>query len=226
MSAKSRLRSSAAAAIALVGCGLIDPDVSTLRYELYPVSYTIDTAYLTVPPAFYRLRCGDDKGTCCAAIDCAIVPLACRDGACVTDFPFEQYATIDLRAEAPALTKTGAHDRAELYVSRIRYRVANGLNLDLPAIDLFLAPIGTTTAARGEATPFARLPPTPARTTLGARDVELLPDARAAFRAQASRWTAFNLIARAPVALSSTMSPLSGRVDMKVMIELAAEASP
>lgn len=214
-----------ALAALIAACGLIDPDVSTVRYDLYPVTYTLDTSYLTVPPAFYRLRCASDEKACCQAIDCEIIPLACHDGACVTDFPFEQYATIDLRTEAPALTKTGAHERAELYVSRIRYEVRNLLNLALPTMDLYLAPLGVTTAADPRATAFARVPATPASTTLGSRDVQILPGGREAFAQHATEWTAFNLIVSAPVGLSSTMAPLKGRVDMKVFIELSAELS-
>jgi hypothetical protein len=59
------------------GCGLIDPDVTTIRFELMPIKYGVDTRMFSVPPAFWRLRCGSDSNVCCQAIDCTAIPLVC-----------------------------------------------------------------------------------------------------------------------------------------------------
>lgn len=208
------------------GCGLIDTDVTTLRYELYPVTYGLDTQQVTLPASFYRLRCDDDGAGCCTSVDCTLLPLACRDHACVTDFRFEQYGTIDLRAEAPALTRLEVNRFTRVSVTRIRFDVDNRLNLDIPPLDLSLAPVGVTSATDPAAVAFASLPALPAGTKATLREVPLKAGGVEASRREAERWEAFNLIVSGPLALSSQMAPLRGSIDLTVHVELTATAKP
>jgi hypothetical protein len=208
---------------ALSGCGLADEDITTLRFELTPVRYGIDTRFLHVPPGFWRLRCDPTAAVdvCCQFVDCATVPLVCRDSACVNDFHFEAYGTIDMSMQAPAFSRVRAGRVADLYLSRIRYDVNNGLNIDLPALDLFLAPVSVTSADHPEAQRFGIMPAIKARTMAPDRDVDILPHSRQVFSRYAREWGAFNLIVIAPVVIRSTMTPLSGAASMDVVIEVS-----
>jgi hypothetical protein len=211
------------ALVLLAGCGLADPDVSTLRFELTPVKYGIDTRFLHVPPGFWRLRCDPAApvDVCCQFVDCTTVPLVCRDTACVNDFHFEAYGTIDMAMQAPAFTRVKAGRVADLTLSRIRYDIENTLNIDLPAFDLFLAPVAVTSADDPQAQRFGIMPPMKAKTTAKGREVEILPGAREIFAPYVQEWGAFNLIVIAPVVVSSTMMPLTGAASLDVVIEVS-----
>lgn len=219
-SPRALLAAIAAAAASLGGCGF-DADITTLRFELTPVRYSIDTRLLHVPPGFWRLRCESDGSVCCQFVDCAVVPLVCRENACVNDFHFEAYGTIDLRVQAPALTRVGAASVADLYLSRIRYDMDNGLNVDLPAFDLYMAPVASIASADPLAQKFAVIPPIRALTKQAGREVQILPGARELFGQYAKEWAAFNLIVVAPLVVRSTMTPLTGVASIEVVMEIS-----
>jgi hypothetical protein len=216
------------AAVCWLGaCGeLVEPDLSTLHFQLLPMKYAVDARLLSVPATFYRLRCGEDEGVCCRAFDCAVLPLLCRQDACVTDFRFEAYVTVDLRAEAPALTRLGVQHRSALVVSRLHVDAENALNMDLPPLELWLAPVHVNTANHPDAEHFATLPALPAQRRRTGAVVEVPPAAQAAFARYARAWGAFNMIAVAPLGIASTDRPLAGNAAMTVRIELAASLDP
>jgi hypothetical protein len=204
------------------GCGLVEDDVSTVGFELMPVKYGIDTRLLNVPAAFWRLRCTPERDVCCEVFPCGSIPLVCQESACVTDFSFEAYATVDLRAEAPALTRLRANQVTDLYVTRIRYDADNLLNLDMPALDLYMAPVAVTTASDPQAEKFATLPALRAGAKARRVTVDVPIKSRELFARYARAWGAFNLIATAPVAIRSTMQPLAGQAVMTVVMEIGA----
>lgn len=224
-------RSSAAAAVAVAlaaagatmsaGCGLVDDDFTTLRFELTPVRYSIDTRLLHVPPGFWRLRCDSNPNACCQFVDCAVVPLICVESACLNDFRFEAYGTIDLRVQAPALTRVGAAKVADLYLSRIRYEMDNGLNVDLPPFDLYMGPVAALSASDPAAQKFAIVPAIKAMTKVSGREVQILPGSRELFGQYAREWAAFNLIVVAPLVVKSTMTPLAGVASIEVVMEIS-----
>lgn len=203
------------------GCGFADEDVTTVRFELTPVRYGLDTRLLHVPPEFWRLRCDTNPNVCCQTIDCAVAPLVCRDGACVNDFHFESYGTIDLRMQQPALSRVGAARVADFYLSHIRYDVNNQLNIALPALDLYVAPVEITSSADPAAQKFGIMPAVGAKTAVKNRQVRILSDSRQLFARYARDWQAFNLIIVAPVVVQSTMAPLAGSATMDVTIEVS-----
>jgi hypothetical protein len=210
-------------AAALGGCGLVEQDVTTLNYKLMPIRYTLDTRQLAIPDNFWRLRCGEGRPDCCdmRVNDCNVVPLTCREDACVTAFRYEAYSTIDLRAQAPALTRSGAQRYTNLYVNRMRYDVENGINIDLPEIDLYLGPLEANRADHPMAEKFATIPATSSKSSASGRDIQVLPTSRELFARYARQSQSFNLIIAAPVNVASSGPPLTGRATMEVVIELA-----
>lgn len=211
-----------ALALGVVACDLAAEDLSTVGFQLLPVRYGVDSRLLNVPPSFWKLRCATDASVCCRAFDCNALPLECRADACVTNFRFEAPVVIDLRAEAPALTRVGAQHRSTLVVSRLLVDAENGLNTDLPPLELWLAPVAVTTANHPLAERFAVLPALGAHRRRLGTVVEIPVAAQQAFARYARAWGAFNLIAAAPLALPSTQMPLQGSATLTVTIELSA----
>jgi hypothetical protein len=196
--------------------------VTTVRLSLLPVKYGIDTRLLGVPPEFWSLRCSPEENRCCEAFNCNLVPLVCKQNACATDFKFEAYATVDLRSEAPALTRVGAGERSRLTISNIRFDAQNDLNTDLPALDLYMAPLEVQTASDPRAQKFARIPLLKAGRTVTGGAVQLYRGSGDTFARYARAWGAFNMIVNAPIDVRSTMTPLAGQAAMIVTIEVAA----
>jgi hypothetical protein len=130
-----------------------------------------------------------------------------------------------LRAEAPGLTRAGVNSFADLYVSRLRYDFDNALNMNLPAMDLYMAPVDALSAMDARAEKFATIPAIRAGTKVVASNVEIEKSGRDLFARYAREWTAFNLIVAAPLAIRSTMAPLSGIATVSVVIEMSAAAN-
>lgn len=210
-----------AALLAAAGCDLRQ-DISTVRFQLLPVTYLVSTELLHVPPVFWRLRCTPERNTCCEVFDCAAIPLLCREQACVTDFSFETYGTIDMRAAAPAVTRLKLGEVAALTVSRLRFDARNQLNVDLPPLSLYLAPVEVITASHPDAERFATIPALPARSRVDDGVLDVSAESQEAFARYARKWGVFNLIVTAPVSIQSTQTPLRGFAAMDVIIEISA----
>jgi hypothetical protein len=221
--------------IALASCGLVSRDVTKVSFDLPPKSYAFDTHDWQLPSgSFPRVACGTGEPVvdCCdppppaPRLDCAALPLTCESGACTLRFPVSAIQRVNLAVEAPALANVGNQSLVDFFVSDIRYTVASTMNVELPAVDLYVAPDGVTSAADPSARKFATVPVTPAMAN-GDGSVDISPDAEQIFAPYAhAPATPFNFIATATVVIPSGSPIPNGRVDLTVTGQVSAILAP
>lgn len=221
--------------VALAGCGLISRDVTKVSFDLPPKSYGFDTHDWQLPSGnFPRVACGPAEAVhdCCnppapfPRLDCSAVPLACESGVCTLRFPVTVSQRVDLAVEAPALANVGNQSLVDFFVSEIRYTVASTLNVDLPAVDLYVAPDGVTSADDPAAQKFATIPVTPAMAN-GDGQADISPDAEQIFAPYAhAPSTPFTFIATTTVVIPSGSPIPNGRVELTVTGQVSAELAP
>jgi hypothetical protein len=169
-----------AAMMAAFGCGLISSDVAKISFDLPARSYSFDTQQtgwntattskfsMTVP----SVGCGADADCCsqavtlagldCSSIICDPVSSTCAFTVTVETPPQE----VNLRAQAPELSGLSGQSLADVTVSQITYDVTtNTMNVDLPSVDLFVAPKDVTSTSDPSASLFATVPVIPKGTT-------------------------------------------------------------
>lgn len=216
----------ASAAVLLLGCGLISSDITRLTFDLPAKTYRFDTASANLPAdgSFPEVPCGDGQAVtdCCAppaplpAPDCAAMPLSCDAGACTLHQPVTVSQKMDLGMEAPSLRSVSGQTLADVFLSRIRYTVASSLNVELPAVTLYLAPDGVTSPSDPQAKKFGTVPPAAAGETKSG-DVALESDSQQTFAGFARNFrTPFNFIASTTVVVRSGSAIPTGAVDISV----------
>src|SRR5664279_4856645 len=188
-----------AVVVGLAGCGLISSDVTTFTFQLPSKSFSFDTAssmWKAPPGTFPAVSCGTSQVVtdCChppapsPQPDCAATPLACVNSVCVLQFPVTVTQRIDLKMEAPELSSLSGQTLAAITVKQIQYTIVSSMNVELPQIDIFMAPDGVTSIDDPSARKFGSLPPTPAGATRSG-DVLLDPNGQAVFSSYASHFT-------------------------------------
>jgi hypothetical protein len=219
------------------GCGLVDSDIATLSFALPPKSYSFDTttAGWTAPPtSFPEITCGPGQAVadCCEPVpgmrvDCVATPLVCEQGACALRFLVETAQTMDLQREVPKLMGVNSQSLADVYISEIRYTYGSSLNVDLPPVDLYVAPASVMSASDPLAEKFGHVPAIPAMSSGIDLAVELDPAARAIFSKYARELgTPFNFIASTTVVVSSrNLVVPDGRVDITINGQVSAQPS-
>jgi hypothetical protein len=171
--------------------------------------------------------------------DCATNPaLICDTTAspstCAVSVPVETPPqTIDLKMQVPELSSFGSSQSlANVSISQITYHVTSTLNLELPPVDLFLAPAGVTSTSDPQAHRFGTVPATPAAMLSGTNltpatvdgAVMLAPDAGATFAGYAYHFgTPFQFLGRATVVIRGGDSTPTGSVDITVNGKVTAK---
>lgn len=215
------------------GCGLIKADIGTLVFQLPSKSFSFDTAsagWKAPPGTFPAVACGAGQMVtdCCnppapaPRPDCVATPLACVNSVCVLEFPVTVSQRIDLKSEVPALSSLGGQTLAEISIKQIQYTIASNMNVELPAIDIYVAPDGATTIA-DPAKKFGTIPPTPAGATKSG-DVVLDPGGQAAFSMYASQFTVpFTLLGHTTMVVAPGNPAPTGKVDVTVTGKVGAK---
>ncbi len=216
-------------AAGLGGCDTLS-NLGTITFDLPPQSFTFDTtnSMWKAPPAtFPSVSCGTTGQTvtdCCQApADCTTAPLACENSVCVVEFPINVSQTIDLKMQVPSLSSLSGQTLAKISISQVTYTIDSTMNVDLPPVDVYIAPSGVTMANDPNARKFGTIPASPANmTTTG--NMTLDPNGGAAFSQYASAFsTPFNFIAHTTMIVApGTMIPngmvkatVSGKVSAK-----------
>jgi hypothetical protein len=219
---------------ALIGCGLIISDIATLTFQLPSKSFSFDTSssmWKAPPGTFPAVPCGAGQlvTDCCQppapapAPDCTATPLVCENSVCVLEFPVTVTQKIDLKMEVPALASSNGQSLASVSITQIQYTIASTLNVDLPPIQIFIAPESATTADDPNAKLFGTIPSTPAMTTrMG--DVAIDPGGQAVFTQYAMQFgTPFNLIAHTTMVVAPGSPVPAGKVDVTVTGKVSAK---
>lgn len=217
-----------------VSCGLVSSDVATIAFDLPSRSYAFDTKTWNLPAGtFPRIPCGPGQlvADCCnppaplPAPSCGLTPLTCESQVCTLRFPVTAAQSMDLKQDVPLLANVQSQFLVDVFVSRISYGVVSSLNVDLPPVDLFVAPDGVTSPSDPAAQKFGTVPATPAMTSEGG-DVELAPDVEQIFAPFAhDPAVPFNFIAAATVVVPSGTAIPNGAVTITVTGQLTAKPS-
>jgi len=177
-------------------CGLISSDLATVSFDLPPKTYTFDSgqgdwkggmssAFAMVP----TIGCSADADCCspqisAAGIDCTST-LVCDAPTASCAFAVDVQSPpqmIDLKNEGGLPSSLSSQSVLDISVTKLTYDVSqNSLNIDLPPIDLFLGPQGTTKVTDPGVTQFATVPAIPHGTILTNGNIPLEPAANGVF---------------------------------------------
>jgi hypothetical protein len=221
----------------LTGCGLIDPNITKVTFDLPTQSYSVDASTLKLPAGSTQaVPCGSGQliTDCCnppAGLglpmpDCSMTMLACEANSggtdvCTAVVTVSQSQTLNLGQQVPQLQ--GAVGLGNVTINQISYTVVdNSLDIDLPPVTLFLAPNGVTDPNDPGAKKFGTVPAiTDMSTPMGT--VMLESDAASTFASFTHTLsTPFNLIATTTVHIPSGTPVPSGKIDMNVTGRLSA----
>jgi hypothetical protein len=222
---RSSLRLLLLALAAPAGCGLISSDVAKLTFDLPPKTYHYATPSGTpsgnVPP----IPCTSNPDCCMSPIDCNTTPLTCDGANCQLQLTVTMSNMIDLATEVPKLQTLSNQALVDVTVSGITYMIANTMDVALPAITIYLAPMGITDPTSSQAVRFGTIPATPARFT-GPGNVMLDAGGQQAFAMYAHDFrTPFNFIATTTVVVPAGSPFPNGTVDVTINGHIQAQPS-
>jgi hypothetical protein len=215
------------AALALSGCDLLDLARNpSITFKLPAQSYsfsTMDARWKAPPPTFsQRIDCSMPPDCCTlpgapagtpASFDCAQFSLTCDAGQCGISFPLETARAVDLSKEVGG--QAGAVV-SSITLKSLDYTVNNQLGVGLPPVNVYVAPMGVTSASSPQAQLVGTFPMTAAGVDTGGTIV-LSPQAQQAFSTHArDLQTPFNLIAGTTMVVRSGSPPPMGEVSFKV----------
>src|SRR6266700_2831955 len=218
----------------LAGCGLISSDITAITFDLPAKSFSFDTASAgwKAPPSYYNVAvpCGTGQAVtdCChppmpaPTPDCVATPLVCASSVCALQFPINVSQSINLKNEVPSLASVAASSLS-ITIKQISYTIASTMNVELPPIDIYVAPANVTSADDPSAKKFGTIPATPAGATRSG-DVALDPAGQAALSQYMSQFTTpFNLIGHAVMVVPSGSPTPAGKVDATVTGKISAK---
>ena len=200
------------AMLAVAGCGLIDPNITAIGFDLPMRSYEFNTDGVDLPDNSVAIPCATNT-------ECVTSPFVCEAGLCTAVVTVSQGTMMNLGQEAPELNSvTGSVD---ISVDRINHAVTtNTLNIDLPPIDLYLAPAGVNDPMGGLL--FGTVPAVPAGQTASGL-VVLDENASTVFKHFTRDVTVpFTFIASTTVKIASGAGVPNGRIVFSVSGRLSA----
>jgi hypothetical protein len=217
-----------ALAAGVAGCGALS-NIGTITFDLPAQSFTFDTAssmWKAPPASFPSVSCGQGGmvADCCQApANCATTPLACENSVCVLEFSINQSQTINLKMQVPSLSSLSGQTLAKISISQVTYTIASTMNVDLPPVDVYIAPSNVTSSSDPAAQKFGSIPSSPANmTTTG--NMTLDPNGGAVFSQYASAFsTPFNFIGHTTMIVKPGDPIPSGKVDATVTGKVSAK---
>lgn len=211
------------------GCGLVSSDITTIKFNLPSRSYSFDTAPLMLPSGMLP------SVPCSAAADCCTAaaafsyscttqpPLSCTSGACSISKTIE-----NLPQAVNLMMESGISNQSvvDISISEITYDVNSTLNVELPPVGLFLAPLGVTTTTDPMAQRFGTVPAIAAGAVVTGLKATIDPAGNAAFTGYAHNLsTSFNFLSSTTVTVAGGSPFPMGKVDITVRGRLAAKPS-
>ena len=80
---------------------------------------------------------------------------------CVLEFPINVSQTINLKMQVPSLSSLSGQTLAKISISQVTYTIASTMNVDLPPVDVFIAPSNVTSSSDPAAQKFGTIPRRP-----------------------------------------------------------------
>ncbi len=214
------------------GCGLIDlASFRSVNFKLPEKKFSVSTSdprWKSLPGGFPALTCGPGGAVadCCKApqgapaVDCTRTPITCEsDGqssVCSLKFLFEVPARVDLGKEVPQLRAAQGRVVSEIFLKKIEYTVTSSLSVDLPEIQLFVAPDGVMSKDDPQARRLGTIPARPAMFE-GTEEVDIDQEGQQNFSAFARDFlTPFTIIASTTIIVRGGSAAPQGRVDFSI----------
>ncbi len=221
----------AVAALSMMGtgCGLISSDVTNFDLTLPDKNFTIDASGWqvdqTAAATLTSTSCANSPAVCAPAANQAC-PEDCtgRCGSsqtCELDLDVGLYQMIDLLREKPELQSINDEPVIKVTVDSVTYEVtANSLNVDTPAMEVYVAPMSIMDPDDPLAKHIGTIPPVPANTTVTAQMVMFTADGKAELVNIMSTFkTPFNLIVGSKLTVKNGTPVPMGRLDAVVHIK-------
>jgi hypothetical protein len=218
------------AASLISGCGLISSDVTNFDLTLPDKNFTIDASGWQVDQAaatqLTTTSCAQAPAVCASAADQAC-PEDCtgRCGSsqtCELDLDVGLYQMIDLLREKPELQSINDEPVIKVVVDSVTYEVTlNTLNVDTPAMEVYVAPMSVMDPNDPMARHVGTIPAVPAgQTILTPQNMMFTSDGKAELVSIMSTFkTPFNLIVGSTLTVKSGTPVPSGRLDAVVHIK-------
>lgn len=226
----------AGAVVGAPSCGLISSDITSVKFNLPPRSYDFSTtqAGLNLPAAELPSVPCSATADCCGlvslvvpGIDCSPIICDAPSGTCALTATIESPPqTVDLKSQAPELQGYSNQTVLDVTISQISYTIPlNTLNVDLPPIQLFVAPSGTTSASDPAAKKFGTVPAIAAGSTAPGK-VTLDPAGQDAFVGFAHNFgTPFVFLASTTVVAAGGTPVPMGTMRVTITGQLTAKPS-
>ncbi len=177
-----------ALAAPLLGCGLVDPNITNFDLALPNKTFTIDSANWGLMNAdqLTSQACTVSPDPCAAAAE-----QACAMGACIAQCNATSltcdltlfvslFTPVDLLVEKPELATIQDEPLIDVTIDAITYKVMeNSLNVATPEMKVYAAPMTVIRAGDPLAREIGTVPAIPAGMTMGETDVVLSPTGKA-----------------------------------------------
>lgn len=218
------------AASLFAGCGLISSDVTNFDLTLPDKNFTIDASGWQVDQQAAAMltttSCAQAPAVCASAADQAC-PEDCtgRCGTsqtCELDLDVGLYQMIDLLREKPELQSINDEPIIKVTIDTITYRVtANSLNVDTPAMEVYVAPMSVMDPKDPMAKHVGTIPSVAAgQTVVTPQTMMFTSNGKAELVSIMSTFkTPFNLIVGSTLTVTSGTPVPEGRLDAVVHIK-------
>lgn len=225
---------------AAFSCGLINSDIAKISFNLPERTYSFDTSQAGWNSAQTSTFSSAPVIPCTVDADCRspLLPAVGVDPSYVIcDLPSGSCAftvtvetppqTIDIKAEVPELSGFSNQSLVDVTISKITYDISgNTMNVDLPVVELFVAPMGVTSTSDPSATRFGTVPVIAAKTDVTGGTVALDKAGQDAFVNFAHHFgTPFSFLARTRVVVPGGTPVPSGGLSLTVKGRLSAKPS-
>lgn len=220
------------AALALAGCGLIDPDIADFDLSLPEKKIVVDSSQwqLTTDATLPVVDCSQNAGVCALGI----TQLCGAEGVCFGSCNANQACDVtvlvnlwhpfDLAKEKPELKEIEGKPLVSITINRIAYKVIeNTMNIDSPEMTVYAAPGSVMSPGDPQAQAIGTLPTVPAGTTVDEQDVILSADGKAILAGYMKQYSVpFNVIVGTSVNISPGDQVPTGKLTAVVLVTAVA----
>jgi hypothetical protein len=210
------------------GCNAPKDEQTRVSFQLPTKVISFDAQTWMIPASnSVAVSCGGAADCCNPPLpatppDCAATPIACEAGLCTVKRTVTAAQVIDLKGEVPALSNLDQPLLCEVSLLRLRFLVSNTMNVAMPPIQLYLAPLGVNDPADATAQTFGTVPAAPAGSSPSG-DVLEVPATDSVFTSYARSFgTRFMLIASTVVSVPSGSPQPSGTLLLTVLADVSA----
>jgi len=227
-------------ALAMAGAVACKLDIAKISFNLPERTYSFDTSQAGWNSASTSAFSKVPSIPCTADTDCQspfLTAAGIDPSYVICDPPTQTCAfvitvetppqTIDIKSQAPELGSFSNQSVLDVTISKITYDVTgNTMNVALPSVELFVAPMGVTTTSDPAAKLFGTVPPIPMSMNVTAGNVTLDKAGQDAFVGFAHQFgTPFVFLARARVVVPGGTPVPTGGLSLTVKGRLSAQPS-